>query len=256
LRPYGTVSPLFWTGNTGKKLRADREAQVVAMYLMTSPHSHQTGLYYLPRMYLAHETGIPLEGANKALLRLEEDAFCVYDDASEWIWVREMAAWQIGSGLKPTDKRCEGVHKYLESVPKLPFLGEFVERYGGDFHLVKIDSPLEAPQEGHSSNRTGTEQDIGASPPLAKTSSPRPRRSSRVPAEFSPDVAYAASVLPDIDAELEVQKFRDWEFKTPKSDWSATWRNWIGTCRDTGKYARKKLAGGANGIQVFRAGGA
>jgi hypothetical protein len=251
------VSPLFWTGNTGKLLRTDRDAQVVAIYLMTSPHSHQTGLYYLPKMYLAHETGIPLEGACKALERLAEDSFCVYDDASEWIWVREMAAWQIGTGLKPLDKRCEGVHKYLESVPKLPFLGEFVERYEDDFHLATTPTPSKGPPEGHSLIRTGQEQDKGALPPAPEKSARqgKPRRASRVPEDFLPDLAFAVGQIADIDADAEVRKFRDWEFKTPRSDWAATWRNWIGTCRESGKYARKSnKTEGRHGLETLRLG--
>ncbi len=61
---------------------------------------------------------------------------------------------------------------------------------------------------------------------------------SRAPEEFSPDLDYARSQLPDVDAEREAQKFRDWEFKTPRSDWPACWRTWIGNCRESGKYAR------------------
>lgn len=159
MRPYGTVSPLFWTGRTGKALRTDRDAQVVALYLMTNPHSHQTGMYYLPLMYMAHESGLTIEGARKALTRLSEDSFCEYDEASEWVWVREMAAWQIGTALSVNDKRCKGVQQYLESMPNLPFVQRFVARYRVDFHLTDSTSPIQAPSEGHSSNRTGAEQE-------------------------------------------------------------------------------------------------
>lgn len=159
MRQYGAVSPLFWTGKTGKKLRADRDAQVAALYLMTSPHSHQTGLYYLPIMYFAHESGLTLEGASEALRRLEEDGFCRYDANTEWIWVCEMAAWQIGTALSTTDKRCKGVQQHLESAPKSPLIGAFFERYHEDFHIPEIDSPSEGASMDLSSNRTRTEQD-------------------------------------------------------------------------------------------------
>lgn len=159
MRPYGTVSPLFWTGKTGKKLRADRDAQLIAIYLMTGPHSHQTGLYYLPLMYLSHETGIPIEGARKALSTLTDDGFCRYDESSEWVWVCEMAAWQIGSNLKDNDKRAMGVQSYLGTVPDLPFLGDFFARYSRDFHLKTPQlGGSEAPSKGStlSRNKTGT----------------------------------------------------------------------------------------------------
>ena len=65
MRDYGKVSPQFWIGQTGKKLRSEgAEAQIVAMYLMTSPHANMLGLYYCPAMFIAHETGLDLEGAS------------------------------------------------------------------------------------------------------------------------------------------------------------------------------------------------
>lgn len=67
----------------------------------------------------------------------------------------------------------------------------------------------------------------------------RARRATRVPEDFSPDLPLARSVLPDVDAETEAKKFRDWEFKTPRSDWAAAWRNWLQRCKERGEYARK-----------------
>lgn len=71
----------------------------------------------------------------------------------------------------------------------------------------------------------------------SKRGAPRARR---VPADFVPDLEFACRQIPDLDAEREAQKFRDWEFKTPRSDWQATWRTWVSHCRESGKYARKE----------------
>jgi hypothetical protein len=64
-------------------------------------------------------------------------------------------------------------------------------------------------------------------------------RSRRAPENFIPDHQFAIDAIPDIDAEAEVKKFKDWEFKTPRSDWPATWRNWIRSCMENGKYAKR-----------------
>lgn len=71
----------------------------------------------------------------------------------------------------------------------------------------------------------------------------RAKRASRVPEDFFPDLDFARSQLPDVDAEREAQKFRDWEFKTPRSDWAAAWRRWIETCRERGQYAKRPKTG-------------
>ncbi len=67
----------------------------------------------------------------------------------------------------------------------------------------------------------------------------RAKRSSRVPSDFVPEPSVALSQVPDLDVEIETQKFRDWEFKTPRSDWEAAWRNWVRRCKETGQYAKK-----------------
>lgn len=67
----------------------------------------------------------------------------------------------------------------------------------------------------------------------------RPRvASKKAPQDFTPDLSFASATIPDVDAETEAARFKDYEFKTPRSDWSAAWRNWIRKCKDTGQYAR------------------
>jgi hypothetical protein len=60
------------------------------------------------------------------------------------------------------------------------------------------------------------------------------------PPEFSPDTAYALALIPDLDAEAEVRKFRDHEFKRPISDWPRAWRNWVGNAKEWGSYGKAK----------------
>ncbi len=76
MRNYATISPQFWLGDTGRKLRkSGPECMVVALYMMTSPHSNMLGLYYLPVLYIAHETGLDPEGASKGLQMACEAGF-------------------------------------------------------------------------------------------------------------------------------------------------------------------------------------
>ena len=234
MRPYATISPLFWTGATGKRLRSNPDAQRVAFYIMTSPHSHQTGIYYLPMMYLCHEVGIDPEGASKALEWLSKEGFCRYDEDTEWIWVCGMAGWQIGKGLSAGDKRCKGVQQYLSTLPDLPFIADFIRRYADDFHLgVKNDSPLEGAYEGASieQNREGTEKE-------QRRNRNRADRASRLPDDFvlthERRLVAEAERLP---AEWTFEKFCNYWRSVPgakgrKLDWDATWRNWCLTERD------------------------
>lgn len=136
MRDYATVAPQFWLGKTGRELRKKgAEAQVVSFYLMTSPHANMLGLYYLPILYIAHETGLGFEGALKGIKSAIEAGFCSYDEDTEMVWVHEMAAYQVGKALKPGDNRCAGVRSEYASLTENPFLSSFYERYKNDFHL-------------------------------------------------------------------------------------------------------------------------
>ncbi|EOT0437846.1 DNA-binding protein, partial [Escherichia coli] len=163
MRNYATISPQFWLGETGRKLRkSGPECMVVALYMMTSPHSNMLGLYYLPVLYIAHETGLDPEGASKGLQMACEAGFCSYDHDSEVVWVHEMAAWQVGESLKPGDNRCAGVRNEYSALLENPFLSLFYDKYKDDFHLdVRREScrKIEAPSEPLSSQEQEQEQE-------------------------------------------------------------------------------------------------
>jgi hypothetical protein len=61
----------------------------------------------------------------------------------------------------------------------------------------------------------------------------------KAPPDFKPDLDFARRELPDINAEAEAERFMDFEFARARSDWPATWRNWIRTARDRGDYAKR-----------------
>lgn len=145
MRDYGKVSPQFWTGKTGKALRGDMEAQVVAMYLMTSPHANMIGVYHLPMLYLSHETGLSIEGASKGLAKCVDLGFCVYDDESETVFVVEMAAHQVGEELKESDNRVKSVVRQFKAISSSLIADAFHVRYGEPFNL---ESPYKAPSKG------------------------------------------------------------------------------------------------------------
>ena len=177
MRDYGKVSPKFWMGATGKQLRKKGvEAQLVALYLMTSPHANMLGLYYLPTMFIAHETGLGMEGASMGLARCCEAGFCHYDEDSEMVWVPEMAQYQIAESLKEKDLRVKGVQNEYDALPGNPYLKPFFEKYGRPFLMERgrdFDSAAQAPlkplvsQEQEQEQEQEQNQDTSGSAPSA-----------------------------------------------------------------------------------------
>lgn len=171
MRSFGVISPQFWTGRTGKEIQAcGAEAIVLATYLMTSPHSHMCGLYYLSKQYIVDDTGRPLKAVDKALKDLSllpSGAFSFYDETSKWIWIPEMMRWQVGT-IKPRDSRIGAIVKWYESLPSIPFINAFFDRYASEIpELQKRGISTRLPVvirgvEGASTGGVGAER-----PPLS-----------------------------------------------------------------------------------------
>lgn len=130
-RDFVKISPTFWTGPTGRQLRkAGAEVQLVALYLMSSPHTNYSGLFQLPLNYIANDTGLSLEAVRKALSAIAAVGFARYDENSECAWIVEGAKWQLGE-LKAVDKRVMGLQKEFDSLPEdCPYKVEFLAKHG------------------------------------------------------------------------------------------------------------------------------
>lgn len=180
MRDYAQIVPTFWTRGSGKQLRGDHLAQVVALYLMTCPSSSMIGIYYLPIPTLAHETGSTIEGAREALRRVEEVGIAYYDDETETIWVPEMARYQIGETLAPRDNRKAAVVRALRQVGKHRFARAFHEKYREAYGLPDMPElgfdeaepkPLRSPSEAPSKPLRSQEQEQEQEQDLSHTHS-------------------------------------------------------------------------------------
>jgi len=181
MRDYASISPQFWIGKTGKSLRGDMPAQVLALYLMTCPHSNMIGVYHCPVIYMAHETGMNIEGASKALASLIEAGFCEYEEASETVFVVRMAAFQVGEQLKADDKRVLGIRKAHSNIAEPRMKSRFFDVYKVAFHLdhdggkESENKPLSSPSEAPPKQLTGTGTGTGTEL-LSKSARPADRR--------------------------------------------------------------------------------
>ena len=199
MRDYGKVSPQFWVGKTGKALRGDMPAQLLSLYLMTSPHANMIGIYYCPIEYMAKETGLSMEGASKALQRLIDADFCTYEADDELIFVHAFAEHQIGESLKPTDLRVKGIISELEKVPKGQCWRGFRARYAVPYNLPTAGqipdipaSPYKAPSKPETETETETGAGAEPKPTTAKRSTPPSKRKISLPDGFGVSAAVTA----------------------------------------------------------------
>jgi hypothetical protein len=150
VRNYAMLAPFFWTRGSGKRLRGDPDAQVVAMYFSTSPGANLIGLYYLPFVNIAHETGLSTKRARDAIAKVEAVGYASYDFDRELVWIPNSAQFEIGAKLKAGDKRRGKVVAELAQVGRHPFIGAFLRAYGTAYGLD--ERILGCPIDGASEN--------------------------------------------------------------------------------------------------------
>lgn len=115
-RKYSQILPSFWTGKTGRELRGkSTHTQLLAIYLLTSPHSNMAGIYYCPIAYIENDTGLDDRLIEEAFDDLENLGFAYRDAATDEVFVVNMVKYQVGEDVKPRDKR--GV-KVVENLLK------------------------------------------------------------------------------------------------------------------------------------------
>ena len=166
MRKYSKICPSLWTGKTGRALRGNPDAMLVRDYLLTGPMTSMTGVYYCSVYYICADVGLTPEAVNQALQTLVSVGFCLYDWNSEWVFVKNMARFQVAQELKASDKRVIQLRKDVEQMPE-PFKSMFIEEYNDLFCLECQDSKespetlnlFEAPSMPHRSQEQKQEQD-------------------------------------------------------------------------------------------------
>lgn len=100
---------------------------------MSCPASEMSGVFYMPKYLIEGELGIPHDELENAIRILEEADFCrFYDD--EYVFVYNMARYQIADALSPDDNRWKSLMRDIEEMPD-NIRREFIIRYNDDFNL-------------------------------------------------------------------------------------------------------------------------
>ena len=226
MRDYGRVYSSFWTSESTRALSDD--GRMLSLYLLSGPHMTIAGVCRLPDGYVSEDLGWTSQRVSKGFAELFAKGFANRCETTKWVWIRRFLDWNTPEN----PNQWKAAIKIANQVPqRCAWHSEFIVIFS-KVSGVEIN-PSETVTEGLPEPLPTQEQE-------QKQNIERTRASKRVPKEFTPDLTFATNLLPDIDADAEAQKFKDWEFKKPRSDWDATWRTWIRTCKDKGQYSRKE----------------
>lgn len=125
MRDYGKVHTSFWASETLKGLDAD--AKLLALYLLTSPHTNASGAFRLPDAYACEDLGWVSERLRNGFKTLSESGFIERCDATSWVWICKFGDWN-----KPDNPNIKkAVLKSVESIPASVSFKERISEYWG-----------------------------------------------------------------------------------------------------------------------------
>ncbi len=196
------------------------------------PHSESMGrvsrdarLLFIQLWTLADDSG-RLRGNSRMLASL---LFPYDDDAKDMIpgWMQELESVGCIDCYKVDGDSYVQIRNWLNhqkidkpSKSKMPAFDESSRI---------LANPRECSSEDQGRDQ-GVDQgvDLELSPPAEPTSKQRATR--KAPADFAITDAmrqWAAAECPEVDLKFETARFIDHTFAASRSDWVATWRNWI-----------------------------
>jgi len=85
MRDYGKVHTSFWESET--LAEADDDAKLLALYLLTSRHTHMAGAFSLPNAYAAHDLRWSSERLSNGFKTLSALNWLRRCDKTGWVWI-------------------------------------------------------------------------------------------------------------------------------------------------------------------------
>lgn len=182
---YRTIDTSLWDDPKVKKL--EPLAKLLFMYLITNRHAHVSGIYYLPPILAAHETGLTAARLDTLLNTLSGPGLARFDRETSVVWVRRMFFYQ-GKG----EKNQRAAANHLATLHNSPLINDFIALYPAVKRHVKdrvSDTPSgvgtqEQEQEQEQKQSPKTETATRVSARLART-------------EFEEDFALWSGTLPN-----------------------------------------------------------
>jgi hypothetical protein len=123
MRDYGKVRLSFWTDDKMQEL--SDQGKLLALYLLSGPHSNSIGCFRLPDGYITDDLGWDQETVTETLSELSRNGFLYRCLRTRWVF--------ISNYLKHNPPENPNVGKsmvpLIEAVPpKSPFYKEFLNR--------------------------------------------------------------------------------------------------------------------------------
>ncbi len=135
---YRSVETSLWSDPRVRSL--DPHGRYLFLYLITNPHSHVGGIYYLPVSLMAIETGLSDRVLESRLDTLSGSGIAQFDRQKEVVWVVNMFRYQARG-----QKNEISVANHLKTLHDSDLIDEFLIRYPNV--TQHINRPVRAKRE-------------------------------------------------------------------------------------------------------------
>jgi hypothetical protein len=206
---FRSIESSFWTDPTVKALPKD--AKYLFLYLITGQQAHLSGIYYLPRVTAAHETGLSAPEVDRILDTLSQVGLVRIDQKLELVWVVNMLHYQ-GCGEKSHRAAANQLYQLHGSA----LIPEFIKRYPSVRKYYKPKKAKENDRVSDSPSQVGSswpqeqeqdqekEQETPPNPPEGgERVRPAPRSSASAP--NLPDPVKAAEAAKHVVAAYQTE---------------------------------------------------
>lgn len=136
MREYGKVHSSFWASPSIRGLSDD--GKMLALYLLTSPHSNIIGAFRLPDGYACEDLEWSPERVAKGFDELFANGFANRCETTKWVWVVKHLAWNPPEN--PNQRKSAA--KIAGTIPdQCAWKAVFIEDCG---ELIGLDKPEKA----------------------------------------------------------------------------------------------------------------
>ena len=137
MRDYGKVQTTFWTSADTSTMTDT--GRMLALYLLTSPHSNILGCFHLPIGYVCEDLKWDAGRVSEGFAELSQKGFATHDLASKWVVLHAYLKWN------PIENPNQGISagRLFEQIPNRstvkPLLAMALRDFSKHFPIAILD---------------------------------------------------------------------------------------------------------------------
>lgn len=137
MRDYGKVHSSFWTSDDIRQLSDD--GKLLAIYLLTGPHSTQLGAFRLPDGYVSEDMGWSTERVSKGFDELSRKGFATRFEPSKWVVIHNFLKWNEIENPNQGKSAAKLFEQIPDQCPAKPVLARILRDFAPRFPVEALN---------------------------------------------------------------------------------------------------------------------